>query len=50
MTLPSTLIPPLLVLVFIGDSVICTLAGVSFWSPPQGVRVSKFLRSLHLLL
>ena len=29
MTLPSTLIPPLLVLVFIGDSVICALAGVS---------------------
>jgi hypothetical protein len=28
-TLPSTLIPPLLVLVFIGDSVICALAGVS---------------------
>ena len=28
-TLPSTLIPPLLVLVFIGDSVICVLAGVS---------------------
>ena len=29
MTLPSTLIPPLVVLVFIGDSVICALAGVS---------------------
>ena len=29
MTLPSTLILPLLVLVFIGDSVICALAGVS---------------------
>jgi hypothetical protein len=28
-TLPSTLIPPLLVLVFIGDSVICALAGIS---------------------
>ena len=25
-----------LVLVFIGDSVICALAGVSFWSPPRG--------------
>ena len=29
MTLPSTLILPLLVLVFIGDSVICVLAGIS---------------------
>ena len=28
-TLPSTLIPPLVVLVFIGDSVICALAGIS---------------------
>ena len=28
-TLPSTLIPPFIVLVFIGDSVICALAGVS---------------------
>ena len=28
-TLPSTLIPPLLVLVFIGDSVIGALAGIS---------------------
>ena len=26
----------ILVLVFIGDSVICALAGVSFWSPPRG--------------
>ena len=28
-TLPSTLIPPFIVLVFIGDSVICVLAGIS---------------------
>ena len=31
-TLPSTLILPFIVLVFIGDSVIYALAGISFWS------------------
>ena len=35
-TLPSTLILLFIVLVFIGDSVICVLAGISFWSPPRG--------------
>ena len=33
-TLSSILILPFIVLVSIGDSVICVLAGVSFWSPP----------------
>ena len=32
MTLPSTLILPFIVLVFLGDSVICALAGASPWT------------------
>ena len=40
MTLPSTLIPPLLVLVFIGDSVICALAGVSVGSKMNSVELA----------
>ena len=45
MTLPSTLIPPLLVLVFIGDSVICALAGVSTGTVKPAVLLKRVPRA-----